>query len=298
MDAPAPESIPALRPLGVGDIVDRTITLYRGAPLVLASLAFLPYVVFAIVAALFGGAALISGGLAGLDPTRLTPQQLASLGGAFAVVGLAAVVVFSAQAAALVDATAKLHLGRPATVRGSLAAGLRASARLIGAFIVAWILFVLVIFVALLVAFLVSRLVDVGLLQVLIGLAAVVASVYVFVPFIELPAVVTLEGAGPVRAITRVWTLCAGARWRILGLLVLLIIFGVVISVIVAVPLLFAQSTSPTVVFVVQQVLNLVTSILWTPVTAGVFTILYYDLRVRKEALDLQLAAEAMPRAT
>jgi len=28
----------------------------------------------------------------------------------------------------------------------------------------------------------------------------------------------------------------------------------------------------------------------------GTFTILYFDLRVRKEALDLQLAAEALPR--
>jgi hypothetical protein len=30
----------------------------------------------------------------------------------------------------------------------------------------------------------------------------------------------------------------------------------------------------------------------------GTFAVLYYDLRVRKEAFDLQLAAEALPRST
>ena len=36
---------------------------------------------------------------------------------------------------------------------------------------------------------------------------------------------------------------------------------------------------------------------LWMPLFFGTMTVLYYDLRVRKEGLDLQLAAEAMPRA-
>ena len=36
---------------------------------------------------------------------------------------------------------------------------------------------------------------------------------------------------------------------------------------------------------------------LWMPLFFGTMTVLYYDLRVRKEGFDLQLAAEAMPRA-
>jgi len=49
---------------------------------------------------------------------------------------------------------------------------------------------------------------------------------------------------------------------------------------------------------VLQEVVNLAVNALWAPIQWGVFTVLYYDLRVRKEAFDLQLAAEAMPRAT
>ena len=36
---------------------------------------------------------------------------------------------------------------------------------------------------------------------------------------------------------------------------------------------------------------------IWLPLFFGTMTVLYYDLRVRKEGFDLQLAAEGMPRA-
>src|SRR5205814_906121 len=49
---------------------------------------------------------------------------------------------------------------------------------------------------------------------------------------------------------------------------------------------------------VLQEVANLAVNALWAPIQWGVFTLLYYDLRVRKEAFDLQLAAESIPRAT
>src|SRR5256885_1872095 len=56
---------------------------------------------------------------------------------------------------------------------------------------------------------------------------------------------------------------------------------------------LFADETVRT---VVQQAANLITNVAWAPVQWGTFAILYYDLRVRHEAYDLQLAAEALPR--
>jgi len=48
---------------------------------------------------------------------------------------------------------------------------------------------------------------------------------------------------------------------------------------------------------VVQTLVNLASTIIWAPVEWIAFTILYYDLRVRKEAFDLQLAAEALPQS-
>src|SRR5439155_1040228 len=40
---------PALRPLGVGDILDRVFNLYRGRPLLFLALAAIPYFVFVLV---------------------------------------------------------------------------------------------------------------------------------------------------------------------------------------------------------------------------------------------------------
>ena len=45
------------------------------------------------------------------------------------------------------------------------------------------------------------------------------------------------------------------------------------------------------------SLVNLASTIIWAPVEWIAFTILYYDLRVRKEAFDLQLAAEALPQS-
>ena len=46
---------------------------------------------------------------------------------------------------------------------------------------------------------------------------------------------------------------------------------------------------------VIQNLANFASTIVWAPVEWLAFTVLYYDLRVRKEAFDLQLAAEALP---
>ena len=46
-----------------------------------------------------------------------------------------------------------------------------------------------------------------------------------------------------------------------------------------------------------QSLVNLASTIVWAPVEWIAFTVLYYDLRVRKEAFDLQLAAEALPQS-
>jgi hypothetical protein len=47
---------------------------------------------------------------------------------------------------------------------------------------------------------------------------------------------------------------------------------------------------------VLQTIASVASSTISAPLIYGALVILYYDLRVRKEAFDLQLAAEALPR--
>jgi hypothetical protein len=128
--------------------------------------------------------------------------------------------------------------------------------------------------------------------------AGLVGTVYLTASWMVSPAVVILEDAGPIAALRRSWALSTGSRWRILGLVLLLLVLQVVLSSLLSFVLLASFATDQVVQLVVQQAVNLLASIAWAPVYWGTFAILYYDLRVRREAFDLQLAAESLPRAT
>jgi hypothetical protein len=298
---------PTLRPLGIGDIVDRTIGLYRASPGLFLVLAGLPYIVVALVTLVLNLAFVHTTPFSALpsnvfDPTQLstafTPDQLAGFAVYGAVISVVSLLVLSVQAAAIVDAMSKRYLGRPTTVGESIRVGLRASVRLILASIVAFVAFVLVVTLAI-VALGIAAAVLNNPLPVIVGVIAMFVLIfYVVASWMPLPAVVTLEGRGPVDGLRRSWRLAGGARWRILGLLMLMAILQAILGILFAFVFLGTIVTEGAAKTVLQEVANLAVNALWAPIQWGVFTLLYYDLRVRKEAFDLQLAAEAMPRVT
>ena len=299
---------PTLRPLGVGDIVDRTIGLYRASPGLFLVLAALPYIVLAIVSLglnlAFVRTTPFTTFPTTFDPsdptsfTSFTPSELSGLVTYAVVIGVVSLLVLSVQAAAIVDAMSKRYLGQPTTLGGSLRAGLRASVRLILASIVAFVAFLVVMVVGVILVGVVSAVLG-NPIPALIGVVGLfVLLFYLVASWMPLPAVVTLEEKGPVAGLRRAWQLAGGARWRILGLLTLMTILQVILGVLFAFVFLGTVVTEGATRTVLQEVANLAVNALWAPIQWGVFTLLYYDLRVRKEAFDLLLAAEAMPRAS
>lgn len=298
---------PQLRPLGVGDIVDRVFSMYRQKALLFMALAAVPYLALFLV---LGGIGLSLGSqLAPLGPfldslavrgstppnPTITPA-VASAGFtliAFALVAsLVSVLFLSVQIGALVDAAAARYLGRDATVGSSFRAGLGVAPKIIGtglllflALFFGWILLFVVVYVA-----------NNGFVAFFGILGGFVVTVYVFASWLVAPVVAALEPVGPVHAIRRSWWLSKGHRWRILGLQILLAVLQAVLSTLISFIFIAAFITDVTVRLVLQNIVNVVATVLWAPVEWGTFTILYFDLRVRKEALDLQLAAEALPR--
>lgn len=291
-----------LRPLGIGDIVDRVFALYRSRPLMYLAIAAIPYLVLVLVLIGLGAALgigfIVSGGLQALGAgdvetgfTRMAPY-LPGIVLYAVLVGIAALLISLVQSGALVAATAARYMGKDTSVGSALRIGLRASPRLFAMGVVAVIAFC-ALWIALTIGMAIAR----EWWAILIGvLGGIVVSFFLVASWMVSPAVAVLEGIGPIASLTRAWRLSAGGRWRILGLIVLLVILQVVLSSLLSFILVAALVADRTVQLVVQEAVNLIATIAWAPVYWGTFAVLYYDLRVRKEALDLQLAAEALPR--
>jgi hypothetical protein len=299
---------PQLRPLGVGDIVDRVFSMYRQRALLFAALSAVPYLALFLV---IGGIALSLGPqLAPLGPfldafnvrpgepppsPTITPSVAS---GIFALLvvgvigGLVSVLFLSVQIGSLVDAAAARYLGRDTTIGASFRAGLRVAPKIIGTG--------LLLFFSLLggwlVLFLLVAIANNALVATIGILAGLVATVYVFASWLVAPVVAAVEPVGSLHAVRRSWWLSNGHRWRILGLQILLAVLQAVLSTLISFIFIAAFISDSVVRFALQNVVNVIATVLWAPVEWGTFTILYFDLRVRKEALDLQLAAEALPR--
>lgn len=298
---------PQLRPLGVGDIVDRVFSMYRQSALLFAVLSAVPYLALSLVL----GGLVVSFGAdlaplarlidlantplpAGGPPSLTAPEGRAVV--AFLLLAAAAVLIaiplLAVQIGALVDAAAARYLGRPTTIGDSFRAGLRKAPKIVAAG--------LLLFLGLTVGWLVllfGLIVANNAILATVGIiAGFVATVFIFASWLVAPVVATVEPGGPLQAVRRSWWLSKGHRWRILGLQLLLVVLQAVLSTLISF-IFVASFISDTVLrFALQNIVNVIATVLWAPVEWGTFTILYFDLRVRKEALDLQLAAEALPR--
>jgi hypothetical protein len=145
---------------------------------------------------------------------------------------------------------------------------------------------------------------DVGLLGgalfLVVQLLLLLIPIGVFAGFsVSTPCLVLEDGVSPTRAMSRSWFLTRGYRARIIGLLI-------VFAVLVAVPVFGvsmiggviagAMDGAATSRVVVAMVSGLVSFVI-TPFLYCIITLLYYDLRVRKEAFDLEMLAASLQPA-
>lgn len=131
-------------------------------------------------------------------------------------------------------------------------------------------------------------------------LALLVLSVWLLVRTILVPAVLVLEGQPMWRSVTRGWRLTYGSFWRILGIGLLAIIIVTVVTAAVAVPgsfvtaILFgAGNPTDLAPLLVNSVVFVIAETLATVFLAAVIALLYVDIRMRREGLDVALARAA-----
>jgi len=117
--------------------------------------------------------------------------------------------------------------------------------------------------------------------------------------------VVVLEREGPVRALARSWRLVRGSFWRVLGITLLAGLIVVVTAGVLQIPFslfgamagggnsLLPATGGNVAGILISAVGGVVAGAVARPISAGVAVLLYVDLRMRREGLDLVLQTAA-----
>jgi hypothetical protein len=318
----AKPGVVALRPLGVGELLDGAVATLRQNPGPMLGLS-------AIVATMTQLVQLLASWLLVRDTAAAT-GSLSDTGEEFTDVGAISASLWVTGLAALLGWLATIVLTGILTVvvsRAVLGQRLRAAEawraasprllRLLGLTLLVGLIVaspaVVAVGFSLLAWALGASGAVIAVVAVLLGLVALPLTVWLYVRLaVSTPALMVettvLPGGGSraskvMGAIRRSNALVKGAWWRTFGILLLALIITSVVSQVVAVPaalpLLLGgpfvdpDGTPTFAFFIVQGLAGILATTLTAPFTAALTVLLYVDRRIRREGLDIELARAA-----
>lgn len=284
------------------ELLDELFRLYRrhfGLIVAISLIVVLPTLIWTLVTGLYkftfsSYSNLLSTG-GGTTPT-LTSPELSRLFGLLALGGIAYLIFLPFSLGAVYRAVTDVAQGRAVTIGGVIRETLGRYLPLLGligvsfGLLAGWaILTVIVILVAAQRA---------GFVIFLWVLASVVAVVYCAIRWSLTVAAMMAEDTGPIRGMRRSWDLVGGSWWRTVGILLILsimqsiiggalgLLWGLIVSALLSGDI--GTAVGATGSTLLQAVVS--------PLAAIGVVLLYFDLRVRKEGLDLdQLARQTSP---
>lgn len=123
------------------------------------------------------------------------------------------------------------------------------------------------------------------LIAIALAVGALILDIKMWAHFLFIAQSIVIERRGIINSFRRSWDLVRGSYWRVFGI-TLLVLFMVsatqgIIGAVLGVAFAF---TVPQATVIVSALLG----ILFQPFQYGAMTLLYYDLRVRKEGFDLE----------
>ncbi|MEU8894073.1 glycerophosphoryl diester phosphodiesterase membrane domain-containing protein [Streptomyces sp. NPDC048442] len=148
-----------------------------------------------------------------------------------------------------------------------------------------------------------------AVLAALGGLATLVVAIWLIVRFFLAPPALMLERQGIVQSLRRSAKLVRGAWWRVFGIMLLTMLLTFVVALIIGMFFGFIavlvdgdgignllKGADPNFgwgFLIINSIGAVIASSITYPLTAGVTVLLYIDQRIRREALDLDLARAA-----
>lgn len=266
--------------MGVGQILDAGIKLNVGNARTLMGLAatvVVPLQVFTwlVLVSIVSNSNQIPSGFQGFSSTAAqTNTDAAAQLGAQAVLFGAQLIASALTTAACVKAVSDVYLGHPTSFQESL----RFAVRRVGPFLAMTILSVL------------------GL--VLGFLLLIIPGIWLYAAWSVDAQALLIERRGPAGALGRSRQLVKGRWWPVAGVLIVTGLMTALVGAAVEGGLVGTAFLTghPSVLLgvTVVTVAAMVSQIIVTPFVASVRTILYYDLRVRREGYDVDLLAEQL----
>jgi hypothetical protein len=270
-----------LRPLSLGELLDRTFFLYRRNFFLFTGIAAIPYSLFFVINL---GTTLLtrfnSGGprfpVPGQIP-RATPAFALAGGGILAlIVIIAGCIAFLFSVGATVFAVSEIYTGHQTSIHASLRRVRGYAGTIFGVLLLS------------------------GLIMLGGFILLVIPALYLACRICVATAAALLEDIGPADAIRRSFELTKDFAGRafMIYLLYFAMAWGVIavfqLPFLVLVAVYAKQPQLVTIWMVFMQLGNFLGSVLVTPVSTIGFALFYYDLRVRKEAFDLQMMMQAI----
>ena len=122
--------------------------------------------------------------------------------------------------------------------------------------------------------------------------AAVFAVIVFYTRWLFAAPIVILERLGPVAALRRSWRLVRGSTGRVFGITVLVgLITGILSTAVSALLSVATQFGDDTLRLILNQLTTLLADVVILPISLIVIVLLYYDLRIRREAFDIEMLA-------
>ncbi|MDQ3690206.1 MAG: glycerophosphoryl diester phosphodiesterase membrane domain-containing protein [Chloroflexota bacterium] len=255
-----------LRQMGIGELIDAAVRLYRLEWKVL--MAIVAFVVVPVTFLEVWASQLLIGNIGPAIPSADPFGELLVLTLVFVAVQFLIVQPF--LVAAIARAAADVYLGEQVTIGGTYSYAL-------------------------------SRLPAILWITILTTLATLLGFVLLIIPGIIAlvrlafaPAALVVEGHRGSTAVRRSWRLTKGFFWRTLGTLLLSGVIVAIVTGIISLPgELLVQAMGPD-AWPLSALVTVLATVLVTPFATLVVVLLYFDLRIRKEGFDIEMMAREL----
>ncbi len=315
---------PRIRQLGLGELLDEMFRLYRSYFLefiAIAALVLVPFSILSFLVQLPFQQQLAqfqnqtSGTFGAQSPFDSATGLLYGMLGSFGLSFLYLIVFQPLMEGALARAISQRYLNQTTGVGDAFGTALRRSPALIGARLLPALFGLLaygVVIGIIVVGFVMVLGIGfsegnsdnsfAGAIVILLGFAMIFVfatlGLFFVVRFLFTSQAIIVENQGPLQSLGRSWRLTQQVFWRTFGyLLIIWMLTGLlptIVSAVFSTTLGIFLANQQTLLLLISTIISAIIQVIITPFSIISYTLMYYDLRVRKEGFDLEQQTSMM----